>query len=76
MADNGTWNVPRDALPLHALEVLTYGAMYGHADIYQKAAPIVVLQNRLNEVLQRLPASLLMPWVTNTYFVSLLEIRI
>jgi hypothetical protein len=50
-------------LPLNAFELFIYGATYGYLDVYQKAAPIVVLQKHLNDVLPRLPANLLMPWV-------------
>ena len=58
----------RNALPLNVFDVFIYGATYGYPDIYQKAAPIVVLQNPLSEVLSRLPANLLAPWVTNASF--------
>jgi len=54
----------KDALPLNAFDVLIYGATYAHPDIYQKAAPIVVLQKSLSEVLPRLPAILLIPWAS------------
>ena len=57
----------RDALPLNAFDIFIYGATYGHSDICQKAAPIVVLQKPLNEVLPRLPAMLLIPWVSNAF---------
>ena len=67
--ENGPLNI-RDALPLNAFDVFIYGATYGYPDseIYQKAAPIVVLQKPLSKVLPRLPAALLTPWVSNAFF--------
>jgi hypothetical protein len=66
--DKGTLNI-RDALSLNAFDVFIYGATYGYPEIYQKAAPIVVLQKPLSEVLPRLPAALLIPWVSNAFLV-------
>ena len=57
----------RDALPLNAFGVLVYGATYGYPDVCRKAAPTVVFQKPLNEVLPRLPAVLLLPWVSNSF---------
>jgi len=61
----------KDALPLNAFDVFVYGATYGYPDVYQKAAPIVVLQKPLSEVLPKLPAALLIPWVLNAFFVMI-----
>ena len=55
----------RDLLPQNAFEILIYGAKYGHLDVCQKAAPTVVLQNPLSDVMPRLPTALLIPWVMN-----------
>jgi len=52
----------RNALPEHPYEVMVYAAKHGYPQMIGEAAPLL-LDTPLNDMIQKLPGHMAMPWV-------------
>jgi hypothetical protein len=58
----GTDQNNRNALPKHPYEVMIYAAKHDYDQMVAEAAPLL-LDQPLNEMIQKLPGNMAMPWV-------------
>jgi hypothetical protein len=58
----------RDTLPQHASEILIYAAHHGYRGTMQEAAPFVVFETTMSNIVPKLPSELVIPWVNNLLF--------
>ena len=56
----------RNALPQHPYEVMVYAAKHGYSKMVGEAAPLL-LDTPLNEMIQKLPEHMAMPWVRSLF---------
>jgi hypothetical protein len=54
-----------DTLPQHAFEILVYAANHDYRDIMETAAPLVVFEKTMTDILPKLPSELVIPWVND-----------
>lgn len=51
-----------DTLPQHPFDIFVYAVNHGYPDIVEVAAPLVVFEKSMSDILPKLPSELVVPW--------------